>query len=98
MAITKTSKQDQAFKISAALYKNFCISHDPKPTLLLYNERPLFTTVTVENKYPEWYRNNNIKNLPIFYRVYLKTLNQGFYKLIYVLLKLLNSKINVESL
>lgn len=49
----------------------------------------------VVNKYPKWHENPEIKSLPIFYRVYLKALHYKCYRLIYLLLKLFNSKINV---
>lgn len=44
------SKPFLSFKI--ILYNILCISHEPKPSFLVKTERPLFATVTEENKYP----------------------------------------------
>lgn len=46
----------------------------------------------VSKKYPNWYRNEGIKKYPLFYRIYFKALHKKQYKLIYILLKTLNSK------
>lgn len=49
----------------------------------------------VDGKYPNWPENNGIKQLPVFYRVYLKALSKEQFKLIELLLKILNKRINV---
>lgn len=49
----------------------------------------------VDSKYPNWPENNGIKQLPIFYRVYLKALAKEQFKLIQLLLRILNKRINV---
>ncbi|WP_067040107.1 glycosyltransferase family 2 protein [Methanobrevibacter sp. YE315] len=50
----------------------------------------------VNEKYPNWHENKGIKQLPLFYRIYLKALHHNQYGLIIFLLKTLNSKINVS--
>lgn len=51
---------------------------------------------SVKSKHPNWIKNEGIKTLPLFYRIYLKALNMKCFRLIYILLKLLNDKINVS--
>ena len=50
----------------------------------------------VSDNYPEWHKNEGIKELQPFYRIYLKALHHKQYKLIVFLLKLLHDKINVS--
>lgn len=50
----------------------------------------------VNDKYPKWYKNEGIKELQLFYRIYLKALQHNQYKLIVFLLRLLHDKINVS--
>lgn len=52
----------------------------------------------VRAKYPNWHKNRFIQDLPMFYRTYFKFLHLKCYHLIFIMLKLLNSKINVETL
>lgn len=52
----------------------------------------------VRGKYPNWHKNRLISDLPMFYRTYLKFLHFKCFSLIFIMLRLLNSKINVESL
>ena len=49
----------------------------------------------VKQKYPTWYKNEYIKNLPFFFKVYLKCLKYHFFWLIFIMLKLFNKKINL---
>ncbi len=51
---------------------------------------------SVNSKHPNWIKNEGINTLPLFYRTYLKALNMKSFRLIYILLKLLNNKINVS--
>ncbi len=62
-----------------------------------------FTTDTIKeiyesinSKHPNWIKNEGINTLPVFYRIYLKALKMKRYRLIYMLLNLLNDKINVS--
>lgn len=52
----------------------------------------------VRTKYPDWHKNRLIKDLPMFYRIYFKFLHFRCYNIIRIMLNLLNSRINVESL
>lgn len=49
----------------------------------------------VNVKYPNWYKNNSINDLPLFFKLYLSVLNKKGYHLIYILLKLFNEKVNL---
>lgn len=49
----------------------------------------------VIEKYPNWNKNKHIKNLPLFYRIYLIVLRLRCFFIIYLLLKLLNKKIHL---
>ena len=51
---------------------------------------------SVNDKHPNWIKNEGINTLPLFYKIYLKALNMKRFRLIYALLKLLNDKINVS--
>lgn len=51
---------------------------------------------SINSKYPNWIKNDGINTLPLFYKTYLKALNMKCFRLIYILLKLLNNKINVS--
>ncbi len=46
----------------------------------------------VSKKYPNWYKNEGIKEYPLFYRMYFKALHWKCYKLIHILLKTFNTK------
>lgn len=50
----------------------------------------------VSNKYPNWNKNKGIKELPLFFRIYLKALYYKQYGLIVFLLKRLNDKIDIS--
>lgn len=50
----------------------------------------------VSDNYPDWHKNEGIRELQLFYRIYLKALHHKQYKLIVFLLKLLHDKINVS--
>lgn len=52
-------------------------------------------TSYVEKKYPNWYKNDELKNLPFVYKTYLKFLKFHCYNLIYIMLKLFNDKMKV---
>lgn len=52
-------------------------------------------TLYVSNKYSKWYRNKYIKELPIFYRVYLLILKLHLYSLIYLMLKLFGKNVHL---
>lgn len=49
----------------------------------------------VEEKYPNWYKNEDIKELPFFFRTYLKFLEKRRYNLIYFILNKFNRKIDL---
>ena len=49
----------------------------------------------VEEKYPEWYKNEGIGELSFFFRTYLKVLEKRKYKLIYFLLTKFNRKVDL---
>ena len=51
----------------------------------------------VESKYPNWPKNKGIKELPAFYRAYLEALSKEQFKLIRLLLRILNKRINVSE-
>lgn len=51
--------------------------------------------VYVSNKYLNWYKNKYIKELPIFYRIYLFILKLHLYSLIYLMLKLFRKKVHL---
>lgn len=51
----------------------------------------------VDRKYPNWPENKGIKELPAFYRVYLKALSKEQFAVIQLLLKILNKRINVSE-
>ena len=46
----------------------------------------------ITKKYPNWHKNEGIKEYPLFYRIYFKALHKKHYKLIYFLLKTFNSR------
>lgn len=49
----------------------------------------------VEEKYPEWYKNEGIKELSFFFRTYLKVLEKKRYKVLYFLLTKFNRKVDL---
>lgn len=49
----------------------------------------------VKNKYPNWYQNEYLKNLPLSYRIYLWFIKHKGYSFIRVLLKTLNKYMNL---
>ena len=46
----------------------------------------------VSGKYPNWYKNEGIGKYPLFYRIYFNALHKKQYKLISILLKTFNTK------
>ena len=50
----------------------------------------------VDDKYPDWDKNEGLKNLPLFFRTYLKALRHKQYRLVVFLLKILNDKIDIS--
>lgn len=50
----------------------------------------------VEDKYPNWNKNEGIKHLPLFFRIYFKALHRKQYKLVVFLLKRLNDKMDIS--
>lgn len=49
----------------------------------------------VNLKYKNWYKNEYIKNLPLFFKIYLKCLKYKLFTLIFIMLKLFNKKVNL---
>lgn len=49
----------------------------------------------IRTKYPMWYRNNNLINLNLFYRTYLKCLRYNLNFIIFIMLKLFNKKVHL---
>lgn len=50
----------------------------------------------VNGKYPDWNNNKGARNLPLFFRIYLKALRRRHYRLIVFLLKILNDKMDIS--
>lgn len=50
----------------------------------------------VEDKYPNWHENKGIKELPFFFKIYLKALHRKQYKLVVFLLKTFNDKLTIS--
>ncbi len=46
-------------------------------------------------KYPKWYKNEYIKDLPFYFKVYLKALKYHLNIIIFIMLKLFNNKIHL---
>ena len=50
----------------------------------------------VEDKYPNWHKNEGIGKLPLFFKIYLKALHRRQYRLIVFLLKTFNDKVTIS--
>lgn len=100
--IEKFAKNNKLYNKHKDKIEFICVYHILVGTIYRSSFRDDFNKNTiksitsyVEKKYPNWYKNNEIKNLPFVYKTYLKFLKFHCYNLIYIMLKLFNDKMKV---